>query len=81
MRQIPVTLSALTFFAMALVGLVMGQSPSVCALRALIGAGVSFVAARFAVQLALDVMIRSVVSPGQTATSDAGQEEHREARK
>ncbi|MBN1942410.1 MAG: hypothetical protein JW849_03860 [Phycisphaerae bacterium] len=78
MKRIAVTVSALTFFAMALVGMVMGQSPFVCAVRALIGAAVSYVAARFAIQLALDVMIRAVVSGD--GSDDAPHEEHREAK-
>jgi hypothetical protein len=64
MKRIAVTVSAMTFFAMALVGMVMGQSPFVCTIRALIGAVISYLAARFAIQLAVDVMIRSVVHDG-----------------
>jgi hypothetical protein len=69
---------------MALVGLVMGQSPFICALRALIGAAVSYVAARFAVQLAVDVMIKAVVHGGSGGAADvpaegSEPEEHGEA--
>jgi len=78
MKRIAVTVSAMTFFAMALVGMVMGQSPFVCTLRALIGAVVSYLAARFAVQLAVDVMIKAVVHGGAPA-GDAPHEEHSEA--
>lgn len=79
MKRIAVTVSAMTFFAMALVGMVMGQSPFVCTLRALIGAVVSYLAARFAVQLAVDVMIKAVVHGGGASAGDAPHEEHSEA--
>lgn len=67
MKRIAITVSTLTFFAMALVGLAMGQSPFICTLRALIGAVVSYLAARFAVQLAVEVMIKAVVHGGNGA--------------
>jgi hypothetical protein len=80
MKRIAVTVSALTFFAMALVGMVMGQNPFVCTLRALIGAVVAYVAARFAIQLAVDVMIRAVVHGGSDSPAgEAPHEEHGEA--
>ncbi|MBN1554646.1 MAG: hypothetical protein JXA11_07865 [Phycisphaerae bacterium] len=77
MKRIAITVSALTFFAMALVGMVMGQDPFVCAIRALIGAVVSYLAARFAVQLAVDVMIKAVVSGSDGTAEEAVTEETR----
>jgi hypothetical protein len=77
MKRIAVTVSALTFFAMALVGMVMGQSPFVCTIRALIGAVVSYIAARFAIRLAVDVMIRAVVHGGDVPVEESS-EEHSE---
>ena len=79
MKRVAITVSAMTFFAMALVGMVMGQNPFVCTLRALIGAVVSYIAARFAVQLAVDVMIKAVVHDGpDVPAAEAPHEENRE---
>ena len=79
MKRIAVTVSVMTFFAMALVGMVMGQHPLVCSLRALIGAVVSYIAARFAVQLAVDVMIKAVIHDGtDVPAGDVPHEEHSE---
>ena len=80
MKRIAVTVSALTFFAMALVGMVMGQSPFVCTIRALIGAVISYIAAKFAVRLAVDVMIRAVVQggDGNVPAEESMNEEHGE---
>ncbi len=80
MKRVAVTISVMTFFAMALVGMVMGQSPMICTLRALIGAVVSFLAARFAVQLAVDVMIKAVVHGGaEVSAGDVSHEEQSES--
>lgn len=61
MRNLALTISVITFFAMAFVGLACGQTVFSCALRAVLGAVVSYVAASMAIKLAVDVMINAVV--------------------
>lgn len=79
MKRIAITVSVLTFFAMALVGMTMGQEPFICAIRALIGAVVSYVVAGVAIRLALDVMIKAVVGEGNTPADEMAEEEHSES--
>ena len=65
MRNIALTVSMITFFAMALTGMAYGQTVFSCSMRALLGAIVSYVAASMALKLAVDVMVKAVVEGGE----------------
>ncbi len=74
MRNLALTVSVVTFFAMALVGMASGQTVFSCAVRAICGAIVSYVAASMALKLAVDVMVKAVVESGEAPTEDSSED-------
>ncbi len=75
MNRIAIPLAALTFFGMALLGLLMGQGLVVCMARSVVGAAVSYTAAFFSIRMMLGVMLKAV--RGATGRLDSnGVEDH-----
>ena len=61
MRRLAVTVSAIGFFAMAIVGWASDLPPFVCAYRSLIGAAALYVTTTIACRLAIAIMVHAVV--------------------
>ena len=78
MQRLPLTASVFTFFAMAGVGLYLGHSPLVVAIRAGIGAVIAYGATALALKFSVDVMVKAVLSSAPPPKAE-GEEEDEES--
>lgn len=65
-KHIALKVSLAVFFVMTVLGLIMGLPSEKIAIRAVVGAGVSFLASFIALRMAIGVMVQAVIETDDT---------------
>jgi hypothetical protein len=61
-KSIAVSISVICFFVLSMIGWIYGLSPFICCKRALIGAGLAYIAGGWAVKAINAVLINAMIS-------------------